>query len=286
MKQGNNRWGSKGCVKCDECRRRKTKCVADANNPLGACRDCKKRKAMCEKQFPVPTARMSASAASASDYSLSPSPSDTSSLFVPPRSPSSSVDIQHHQLANAPTSVLFEHAADYARQLERTYPNWTPKRIIPLVRNSMEHGSFGELRDLFSHRSLPPTPPSPPRHLPQQQLVSDVFPTFPPAQVYPQNISQVPRGYSNTVNPATLTMQAMPPMPSPFNYTEELQRVESPYSNIDSDSTAAPDFEMPAHYGYVGMSATAHENMRHDPRDIVAIQPATMRYNGDYGYNH
>jgi hypothetical protein len=32
MKLGNNRWGSKGCVKCDECRRRKTKVSSTDDN--------------------------------------------------------------------------------------------------------------------------------------------------------------------------------------------------------------------------------------------------------------
>lgn len=216
------------------------------------CRDCKKRGASCGKTLPAHPNQ------TASEYSSSPSPSsDESSPFVPTRSNSNSVDVElRSETVHPSASLWFQRTSDYARHLERTYPYWAPRRIITTVGESIERGSFGELSFLL--RPLTPTPPSP-QHpsgpfVSHQSATPPIYATY-PMPTYPHHASAT-RSY---VNPATLTM--------PFNYTEALNREESPHSGGGSDTTAAPDFETPVHFNY-------------DPHGFMP-HPA-LRYNNDH----
>lgn len=284
-KVGNNRWGSRGCIKCDECRQRKTKCRYDTNNPEEPCRHCKKRKANCVKTFPQSTK------SSASDYSLSPSPSENSSS-APSRSPRSSnefpandIDLPRRDLFNAPTSVMLDRSADYARQIERTYTHWPPERIIPIVRDSIEQGAFGDLSNIL-FPSRPPMPLSPQRQVSHQPIVSPPFTPFVGAvQQYTQHIQSPSRVYS--VNPATLSMPPLTPM-QPYNYTDALQREDSQHSNIESDSTVAPELErhMPA-FQYVNVPSTRglRDDQREDQHEFASM-PTTYNVDLYSGYGN
>jgi len=254
MKLGNNKWGSKGCVKCDECRRRKTKCVYNTNAPHEACRDCKKRNATCGKTLPIQPGKMSGS-----DYSSSPTPSDTSS-FHTGMSPARSVDTPRPAIVNTNlASELLGYASDYALQLEHDFPSSPPRKIISYIREYFERGDFGDLRFLLS---LPvshstPNPPSQQR----RQSVSTAFAPF-EATTYPPSVPFPSRPHSGTVNPATLSMPLM--LPIPYSYTEDLQRAD----DIDSDSTAPP--EQPGPYNYMSISSVG---LGHEDRDFAATQP-------------
>jgi hypothetical protein len=175
-------------------------------------------------------------------------------------SPARSVDTPRPAIVNAKASVLLGYACDYALQLERDFPSSPPRKIISCIREYVERGDFGDLRFLlplpFSHSTNPPSQQ-------RRPSVSTAFAPFEDA-TYPQSDPFPSRPHSGTVNPATLTMPLM--LPIPYSYTDDLHRAD----DIDSDSTAPPELEQPAHYNYMSISSVG---LGHENRDFAAIQP-------------
>lgn len=273
--KGNNRFGSKGCMKCDECRRRKTRCDFDPRRPNEPCRDCKRRGYECGKTLPAQTnGRISEYS---SHSSQSPTPSDMSSQsdavsVVKVETPRTGlVDLN---LASA----MLQRLADQACHIQNMYPLWTSSRVLEKIRYSAELGEFGDMHTLLypSVAAVGVGPDTKELGRPSSQLPTHtVYPTYiTPMPCVPSVMAAPPRAYTGTVNPSTLTV-----MDHPFTYAEELHRTGSPTGNIDSDGSQTsfpdPDFE-PPHYNYEPQDAYVVGL----PPMTYAMEPRDVYYRG------
>jgi hypothetical protein len=267
--KGNNRFGSRGCVKCDECRRRKTRCEFDQSRPEQPCRDCSRRGTDCGKTLPAQT-----NPRSLSDYnsSSSPSPSETSSAQFSPSAREVGGEVKvESSLDNAPVSLLLENATLYATELQRRYPFWSKDRILATIRDAIEHGDFGDLRILLQSPSgkSPINSPILVQSKPAQPMAADYPAKYMSRSHYPgPEMPQVPT-QAGTVNPATLTFDES------FNYTDALNGDESPHTSFASDAMHSADFE-------------EHSGPYYDMQSPYVLYNAQMRYGAeqhDMGYH-
>jgi len=257
--KGNNRFGSKGCMKCDECRRRKTRCEFDPRRPNEPCRDCKRRGTNCGKALPAQThGRLS----EYSNSSLSPSPSDVSSpLFDPAPSDSGSGEMESQNMMDTGSvSLMLQNVTDYAYELQSSNPSWSRSEILAMVRISMEAGHFGEFGTLLNA----PPPSSPPRRL--SSIVVKPHPEYHPYPTqYARQATPPLQPSAGTVNPLQLTVE-----PSPhFSYTDALNRDESPHAHFDSETAHETEYGTVAPYNY-------------DIHEPYTPFPASMRYPVDH----
>jgi hypothetical protein len=254
-------------------------CDFDPRRPNEPCRDCKRRGFECGKTLPAQTNGRTSEDSSHS--SGSPSPSDTSSLsdtvsdMVKVETPRSGL------IDRNPASAMLQNLADFACEIQDTYPLWPTNRVLEKIRCSAEQGEFGDMHTLL-YPSVGTIGVGPDTKEPGRP--SSQFPTHPGYPTYITPMPCVPsvmpapsRAYVGTVNPSTLTV-----MDHPFtSYTEELHRIGSPAGNVDSDGSQTsfpdPEFERP-HYNYVSLLGLLPELMPQEQQDAYVVCHPPMTY--------
>ena len=182
-----------------------------------------------------------------------------------------------------PASAMLQNLADYACDIQSTYPLWTTARVLEKIRGSVELGEFGDMHGLLYPSTgvvgIAPDSPEPKERTLSQVSVHPGYPmhTTPmPSVPATSVVPTVPRTFAaGTVNPSTLTVT------DPFSYTEAWHRTGSPGGYVDSDGSQSsfpdPDLES-HHYNYVSFLGLLPELTPQEPQDAYVVGHPSMAY--------
>jgi hypothetical protein len=143
----------------------------------------------------------------------------------------------HPIVLQTPPSEMLKRAYSFAYTLEERHPGWSNDQILSSVRESMEHGDFGDMRGFFPIVPVQQTPhhvrrtsadhyPSPP------EMVSLSEYTPPPGPLFTRSFND---DHNATINPTTLNT-----FNSAFNYTHALNSDIEPEGIYAYDSYHRP----------------------------------------------